>query len=139
MTPLVFRKPPGTLLVNLTSCKCHGGKLATKSLLLAAAGYHQLESPQYLPPVGARFLERALHRALQGTKPPHVGPRLAAGFGRGRCPHPSLRGGRVSRLQDLALLALCSCEAPARGHNTLSHNTGVCTSKKLSSSFASRQ
>lgn len=83
MTPLVFRKPPGALLVNLTSCKSHEAKLAKKSLLLMAAGYHQQESPWYLPPVGAQFLEHALHRALQGTKPPHVGPSLVAGFGRG--------------------------------------------------------
>lgn len=111
-SPPVFRKPPETLLVNSTSCKCRRGKLDKKPLLLVAAGYPQPESPWYLPLAGARFLECTSHRALQGTKPHHVGPRLVAGFGRGRCPHPSPRGGRVSRLQDLVFLTPCSCEAP---------------------------
>lgn len=142
MSPPVFRKPPGTLLVSSTSCKCHGGKLNKKPLLLTAAGYPQPESPWYLAPVRAWFFDCTSHRALQGTKPPRMGPRLAAGFGRGRCLHPSPRGGRDSRLQDLALLTPCSCEAAARGHrNPSSHNTGLCASRKLllSSSFASGQ
>lgn len=82
MTPLFFRKSPGTLLVNPYSCKCHEAKLVKKSLLLTAAEYHQPESTWYLPPLRSQFLKYSLHRALQDTKPAHVRPRLAAGFGR---------------------------------------------------------
>lgn len=77
MTPLVFRKSAVTVLVNSTSSKCHRTKLAKKSLLLAAAGYHPMQSSWYIPHVGAQFFQHALHRALQDTEASYIGPRLA--------------------------------------------------------------
>lgn len=136
MTPLVFKKPPGTLLVSLTSWKCCGAKLVKKALLLMTAGCHQHKNRWYLPPLGF-CSSGALHRALQGAKPPHIGPKLMAGFGRGRCMHLSPRTSRVYHLQNLhswlpALLKLL----PGSPHP---HFSQLCTFRKrlLRSSFAS--
>lgn len=67
----------------------------------------------------------ALHRALQGTKLPHTGPWLMAGFGWGRCMHLSPRTSRICYLQDLAFLTPCSCEAPAWHHHILLSHTSA--------------
>lgn len=110
MTPLVFKKSPGALLASLTSWKCHGAKLIKKALLLMTAGYQQHKNPWYLPLSGFGS-SSALHRALQGAKPPHRGPRLTAGFGLGRCMHLSLRFA-ICRIWQ-GFLTPCSClESP---------------------------
>lgn len=81
MTDLVFKKPPETLLVSLTSWKCHGAKLVKKALLPVIAGYPWYTRIPGNSPLLGFGSSSALHKALQGATPPHTGLRLMAGFG----------------------------------------------------------